>query len=236
MTCARTRNGALVLAVGALAARNIAGLARSDGAYVPVNVAMTAALVAWARRTGCTWHDLGLTPANARGALRLGGVAAAPVVAALALGAGHPATRGIFDDERVNTEAGLPELVSQTGLRIPVGTALYEEVAFRGVLLALLSRQLSVGAAVVVDSVLFGLWHVVPTIGNADANDVVGVARAALVAGSVVATAAGGAAFCWLRRRGRHVAAPALLHVAVNDTSYLLAWWIRSRQQRVHPS
>jgi membrane protease YdiL (CAAX protease family) len=227
-TISARRSAGLILTVAVLAVRNVAELVRSNGLYIPVNAATTAALVALARRDGCSWCDLGLAPRRSRSALRLGAVAAAPVAAALAVGAALPVTRRFFDDERVNADAGIGELFYQTGLRIPLGTVLFEEVAFRGVLLALLSRQLSFRAAVAVDGALFGLWHVVPTMANADANDIFGVARVALVAGSVLATAVGGVVFCWLRHRGRHVAAPMVLHLVVNDSSYLLAWWIRS--------
>ncbi|HEX2063708.1 MAG TPA: CPBP family glutamic-type intramembrane protease, partial [Acidimicrobiales bacterium] len=143
-------------------------------------------------------------------------------------GAALPTTRGLFDDERVPVDASGWERLYQTAVRIPVGTVLFEEVAFRAVLLALLRRRLSLAAAVAVDSALFGLWHIVPTLATARANDVVGLGRLGLVAGSVLATAVGGAVFCALRVRGRHVVAPALLHLGFNDAGYLLAWWVRS--------
>jgi membrane protease YdiL (CAAX protease family) len=219
---------ALVLTVALLAARNLVGLVRSDVGYVPVNAAMTAALLALARRSGCTWEELGFSRRQIRRGLRVGAVVAAPVVAMLALGAALPMTRRFYDDERVDLDGGISELVYQTGLRIPVGTVLFEEVAFRGVLLALLTRQLPARAALAADGALFGLWHIVPSLSNAEANAVFGFARVALVAGAVATTAAGGVALCWLRRRGRHVAAPMVLHLAVNDSSYLLAWWVRS--------
>jgi membrane protease YdiL (CAAX protease family) len=113
-------------------------------------------------------------------------------------------------------------------IRIPVGTVVFEELAFRAVLLALLCQRFSLKAAVALDGALFGLWHIVPTLGTATANGMEGLARLGLVAGSVVATATGGVLFCALRVRGRHVLAPAMLHVAFNDVGYVLAWWVRS--------
>ena len=44
--------------------------------------------------------------------------------------------------------------------RIPVGTAVFEEVAFRGVLPGLIARTTTEPAAVGLSSLLFGLWHV----------------------------------------------------------------------------
>jgi membrane protease YdiL (CAAX protease family) len=198
-----------------------------DPAYIPTNLAVGAVLVAVARRAGSSWDELGLDRRHVRPGLAVGAAAASAAVAGMVLAAALPATQGLFDDERVPAEASGGERLYQTALRIPVGTAVFEELAFRGVLLALLRRRLSLSAAVAVDSALFGLWHIVPTLATARANGIVGVGRVGLVIGSVAATAVGGAVFCALRLRGRHLVAPVLLHVAFNDTGYLLAWWLR---------
>jgi CAAX protease family protein len=214
--------------VALLAARNLAEVALPDAAYVPTNVAAGVALVALARRSGCSWDDLGLDRRHVGRGLAVGGAAAAAAVVAMLVGAATPATQGLFDDARVPADAGGWERLYQTVIRIPVGTVAFEEVAFRGVLLALLRQRLSTTAAVAVDSALFGLWHIVPTLATARANGIVGVGRIGLVAGSVVATAIGGVGFCALRARGRHLLAPAMLHLGFNDAGYLLAWWVRA--------
>ena len=219
--------GPLASVVALLAARNLAGVALPDPAYVPTNVALGAALVAVARRTGSSWDDLGLDRRRAGRALRVGGAVGAVAAAGMLAGAALPATRGLFDDARVAAAASGWERLYQTALRIPVGTAAFEELAFRGVLLALLCRRASTATAVVLNSALFGLWHIVPTLATARANGVVGLGRVGLVAGSVVVTAVGGALFCGLRLRGGHLLAPALVHVAFNDAGYLAAWWVR---------
>jgi membrane protease YdiL (CAAX protease family) len=213
--------------VALLAARNLAEMGLPDPAYVPTNVALGGALVALGRRGGASWDDLGLDRRHVRRGLLVGGVAAAVAVAGMLAAAALPPTRGLFDDERVPAEASGWERLYQTALRIPFGTAAFEELAFRGVLLAVLRQRLSLRAAVAVDSGLFGLWHIVPTLATARANGIVGMGRVGLVIGSVLLTAVGGAVFCGLRVRGRHVLAPAILHVAFNDTGYLLAWWAR---------
>ena len=191
-------------------------------------MALGAVLVVVARRAGSSWDDLGLARRHARRGLRAGAAVAGGVAGAMVAAAAVPTTRGLFDDERVAVDAGPGELLYQTLWRIPVGTVAFEELAFRGVLLAVLRRHLPTGAAVAVDSALFGLWHVVPTLGAARANDVVGLARVGLVAGSVVATALAGVVFCALRLRGGHLLAPAVLHLTFNDAGYGLAWWVRS--------
>jgi uncharacterized protein len=101
-------------------------------------------------------------------------------------------------------------------VRVPLGTALLEEVAFRGVLLGLLATLLGTRRAVVLSSLLFGLWHVRPAWGMAVANGAgLGVGLAS-VAGSVVVTAIAGLAFCWLRLRTGHLAAPLVTHAGMN--------------------
>src|SRR5918996_535540 len=81
-------------------------------------------------------------------------------------------------------------------------------VALRGVLYALLARRYGLRWAVAASSLLFGLWHVLPSLELRDANAVVGglfgsgpLGAAAAVAGAVAGTAAAGVAFCELRRR-----------------------------------
>jgi hypothetical protein len=103
------------------------------------------------------------------------------------LAAALPMTRGFFDDARVPANADGWERLYQTLIRIPVGTVVFEELAFRAVLLALLCQRFSLNVAVALDSALFGLWHIVPTLSTATANGIEGLARLGLVAGSVIA-------------------------------------------------
>lgn len=226
MTSAPGGTAAWVVAV--LGVRNVGEVVLPGGAYVPTNVAVGAVLLVVARRSGSSWEDLGLGGRHIRRGLRVGAVAGSAAVVAMLLTAALPVTRGFFDDARVPADAPGWERLYQTLIRIPVGTVAFEELAFRGVLLAVLCRRLPLTAAVAVNSALFGLWHIVPTLSTAAANEIDGLARVGLVAGSVLVTAVGGAVFCALRVRGRHVLAPAMLHVAFNDLGYLVSWWVRS--------
>src|SRR6185312_5074832 len=111
---------------------------------------------------------LGLSRDRLRtGALYAAG-AIAVVAAIYAVALLIPATRRGFLDSRyhVSTAAAL---VTSFG-RIPLGTILFEEVAFRGVLWALISRLSTPVSALVVTSGLFGLWHVLPSLHLASAN------------------------------------------------------------------
>ncbi len=221
------RSGGLVVAV--LGVRNVGEVLLPAVAYLPTNVVVGVLLLAMARRSGSSWEDLGLGGRHVRRGFRVGAVAGSGATVAMLLAAGIPMTRGFFNDVRVPADAPGWERLYQTVIRIPVGTVVFEELAFRGVLLAVLCRRLPLRAAVVVNSALFGLWHIVPTLSTATANRVEGLARVGLVAGSVLATAVGGVLFCALRVRSRHLLAPAMLHLALNDVGYLLAWWLQSR-------
>ncbi len=193
--------------------------------YVPVNLAAAAALVAGARGLGLSWHELGLERRTVPAGLRLGGVVALVVAAGLALALAVPALHALFDDARV-AGAGWGLVAYRALVRIPLGTALLEEVAFRGVLLAAWRRVAGTWPAVVGSSAVFGLWHVRPTLELLAAND---VAQGTLAAGSVVTaavalTAAAGVVFCWLRLRSGSLAAPLVAHAALNSLALVAAF------------
>jgi membrane protease YdiL (CAAX protease family) len=194
-------------------------------ADVPVNLAAAALLVVVARRAGVGWDLLGLERGRLGDGLRVGATAAVVVAGVVALGAALPALGPVFEDARY---AGLPagEVLYVVLVRIPLATALAEEVAFRGVLLGLLLRRWSRARAVLVTSAAFGLWHVAPALGTVDGSvagslgdDLLGATI--IVGGQVVLTAAAGVALAWLRLRSGHVLAPALAHWALNGSAVL---------------
>jgi uncharacterized protein len=215
-------------ATALLTVRNVAERWTPQWTYVPVSVTLSAALIGLGRATGSSWDDLGLGRAHLGRGLRLGAVVGVAAAAVIGLGAAIPFTRPFFDDERVAAGGDVATLLHEALLAIPIGTVVFEEVAFRGVLLALLARRLSMRGAVVVSSVLFGLWHIRPTLGAAEANDLGGLATTGVVLLAVVATTVAGGIFCALRLHSGHVVAPVLVHLAINDTSYVLAWLLRS--------
>jgi membrane protease YdiL (CAAX protease family) len=145
---------------------------------------------------------------------------------AVALAAALPATGRFFHDRRVSG-AGRGEAAYHLTVRIPLATALAEELLFRGVLLALFRQRRSPGAAVAWTSLLFGAWHVLPTIdhyqGNPASDLVADPARGRRLAvlATTLSTAVAGGAFAWLRLRSRSVLAPILAHAAINVSAYL---------------
>jgi uncharacterized protein len=224
----RGRPGALFLTgalAAALAAWNNVVVTRMPGyprSYVAVNAVATGVLLAAANRTGLSWAELGLARRRLPSGLRWGGGCAAVVVGGYAIALAVPALRPLLRDVRIAALDGAA-LAYQVLVRIPVGTVLWEEVAFRGVLLAALLRQLPPVPAVAASSAVFGVWHIRPTLGGLTANGLVdGPGRtAAVVALACSGTAAGGLLFTWLRVRSGSLAAPVLLHLATNSLGTL---------------
>jgi membrane protease YdiL (CAAX protease family) len=216
----------VVLAVIVLALHNVVGNEVLPAAtYVPVNIATGAALFGIALGAGCSLAGLGLARSTLPKGVAAGAVAALLVAVVLALAAAIPATRVLFEDRRVANVDGA-ELVYQAFVRIPVGTAAFEELAFRGVLLALLLRITSTVPAVMASSVLFGLWHVLPTLSALRVNELAAGtgARLGAVAGAVIATAVAGGLFCWLRLVTGSLVAPMIAHTATNSFAIVTAY------------
>jgi uncharacterized protein len=199
--------------------------------YVPLNSGATGAVLAAAVASGLTAADLGFGP----GSWRLGR-AGTGLVGAVAGGwlviAAVPATRPVLADQR---SAGLRgrRVAYQAAVRIPVGTVLWEEVAFRGVLQASLRRVLPPPAAIAVTSGVFGLWHIRPTWQALRTNGLADSRRQAIARVSAVCAGmtAAGALLSWLREDSGGLTAPIALHLATNSGAAIAAWAVRSRPQ-----
>jgi membrane protease YdiL (CAAX protease family) len=197
-------------------------------AYVPANLAAAGLALAAGRRARVPAADLGLDPGRAGRGLRVGLAAAVPVVAAVAAGAALPATRRWFRDERAAT-GGTGRALYHALVRIPLGTAVAEETIFRGALLGMLLQRHPTARAAAVSSVLFGCWHVLPTIDTLALNPLgerVGgdpARTGGAVVASVAVTAAAGLGFSWLRLRADSLVAPVVVHAVLNSSAFAAA-------------
>jgi membrane protease YdiL (CAAX protease family) len=195
-------------------------------ASLVVGPVCAAVLLGLARLAGLSWQELGLGPGTWRRGMKWAGAIIGIVAVVLAAGAALPATRDAFRDSRYHLDLGQALLTAF--VLIPIGTVLLEEVAFRGVLWGLLRRIGGTAVATGVSSALFGLWHILPSLGLATDNEAIGSAvgqgrsaQVIAVLGTVAFTAASGVVFCELRRRSGSLLAPAGLHWAVNGLSVL---------------
>lgn len=196
--------------------------------YVPWNVAVALALL-WAARREVSNEEMGFTQ-WASGA-RWGGVLLAGTTAVLLVGLALPAFSDMFDDNRVTDSVWA--WVYHAFLRIPLGTAFMEETAFRAVLPALFAVRWGVLRGCIAASVLFGFWHVLPSLGLNKANstfaDLFGdgtVGVIATIAFAVVSTMVAGLVWCWIRYRSGSILSTILGHVATNSVAYTIAFWV----------
>jgi uncharacterized protein len=192
-----------------------------------LSVAGAAALLIFARATGLTWAQLGLSRDRLRSGHRWAWAAVAVVAVIYVAGVLIPAVRPAFLDTRYHL--GLAEALVTAFVVIPLGTVILEEVAFRSVLWGMLSRHMNTWRVVAVSSMLFGLWHVLPALNFAAARDLVGHTLSAglstliVVLGTVGFTAVGGVVAAELRRRSGSLLASIGMHWATNGLGVLLA-------------
>jgi len=222
-----TPGAAYSTAVGILAVINLAGnLWLPSWSYVPVNLAAATLLLAVALRGGADAGHLGLRRDRLGRGLAAGFLIALGVAVLIAAAAALPATRGFFEDGRAG-DISVGGLLYQALLRIPLGTALFEEVAFRGVLLGLGLRLWTTRRATLASSLLFGLWHVLPALRAADQNSAVTEVNAVLVVPvAVVATVVAGLIFARVRLRSQHLVTVVLMHTATNSLAFTAAWLV----------
>lgn len=198
-------------------------------AYVPANLGAAAALLVVAfTALRLDRDDVGvarLSSGDALTGLAIGVVIAGPLLILARTRRGA----SLVADRRVSDLRG-PRLAYQTLVRVPLGTALLEEIAFRGVLFAAW-RDDGEAAAWAVSCAVFGLWHVVPAATmvrvNAPAASRATVTRA--IAGTVVLTAGAGAGLLWLRVETGSLAAPFAAHATVNSLATLAGAWAGRR-------
>ena len=195
--------------------------------FVALLLALLAVLVA-VRVGGCSTRDLGLDREQLGHGLRLGAAVAAVLGVVLAVGAALPATRDLFADRRVDQQS-VTLLLYHTLVRIPLGTAVAEETLFRGSLFGLLLERHAPGRAATLSSVLFGLWHVLPTLDTMRLNAAGAAVRddpartRVAVAASVAVTAVAGLGLSWLRFAGGSLVAPTVVHAALNSSAFAAA-------------
>jgi uncharacterized protein len=195
--------------------------------HLAVGLGLAACLLVIARANGLTAADLGLARSTWQSGLRWGAYAAALVAAAYALAYLAAPLREVLP----GGEGDVGRVALTTALiLVPLGTVLPEELAFRGLLLPLLGRRHGLRAAPLLSSALFGLWHVLASLGGGAAN----AAMAGLVGGNAAGTVArvvvtvlftslAGVVLCWLRLRSDSLLAPMLAHWTVNGLGVIVA-------------
>jgi uncharacterized protein len=120
------------------------------------------------------------------------------------------------------------DLARHIALFLPLGTALPEEIAFRGTLLGGLVGRYSVRAAVTVSALAFALWHLTVvwvTLGDTIIPVVLVIPAAA---GALVAVFAGGIALAGLRIATGTLASSIAAHWTFNAVLLIGLWTARA--------
>ena len=215
------------MAMAALGAYNvIQNLLVPARFYVPANAGVSLVLIGLARRQGCTWDDLGLNPTGWKKGLAAG-VAGAAITAAGALtSVRNPTTRPYLLDARARDQSRRDSWYRSL-VRFPFGTALFEEVAFRGVLYGMWRNAgASHRRAATASAVAFGAWHLIPSLDALSGHPLQQrlhsrTATVGVAAVGAMATGVSGLALTWLRRRSGSLLAPWLIHSTFNAAGYL---------------
>ncbi len=225
---ATPRPSPLLGTLGLLAALSLMNNVVAPGLYLLWACAGIVGLVLLARSDGLSRRDWGFGPVPRRAAVAAAGFAAVIALGVL-VGTQLPGIAEAYRDERVVGMTG-GQVAFAALVRVPVGTALLEEIAFRGVLLAMLARRYGLARGVVGSSAAFGVWHLLPALGLAAGNPALGavLGPGAVVSAMVGILAAGsvGAFLCLLRIRYDHLVVPLAVHATANGLAYLLAWLV----------
>ncbi|GIJ47898.1 hypothetical protein Val02_47840 [Virgisporangium aliadipatigenens] len=218
---------AVTTTVGLLAVVAVAGRTGPPGTALLLGPIASVGALCIGRVAGLDADDLGLGRRTWRTGAAWGVGCAAAVAACYAAAAAIPAVRPAFHDARYGLDPGAAARTAF--LVVPLGTVLFEEVAFRGVLWGLVHAAKGPGWATSVSSVLFGLWHVLPSLRlnrvNPAVAGLVGTGRAGqatAVAGAVAFTAVAGVVLCELRRRSGSLWAPFGAHWGTNGLGVLV--------------
>ncbi len=222
----------VIATVAVIAVRFLVKLRNNHGAkrHDPrVCLTATVVLLAIARLDGLSWASLGL----ARNTWHQGIYWSIGLFLAVALfyaiAASLPVTRRGFNDKRA-AEKGWLNVLYHSMIRIPFGTALLEETAFRGVLLAVVTDGWNLAAGITVSSILFGFWHVLPSLEFHDNHEAAGMlgngrrAQVRSVVFTVLGTGAAGVGFCLLRGYTDSLFPPIALHASLNGIGLAVSW------------
>lgn len=193
--------------------------------HIPFHLGVLGVALVIARTAGTTWTTMGLRRDRVRRGLVVGGTVIGIIAAVIAVGVALPFTRDLFRDETV-VDASVGWVLFQAFVRIPLATALYEEVLFRGIVFGMLIRRTKPLVAGIVTSVLFGLWHILPTLDTINTNPAGDAVEGPLALGlaivlTVLGTGLAGVGFLLVRLYANSTIAAVLAHIGTNSVAIL---------------
>lgn len=197
-------------------------------AFYPRAALLPLLAVVWAVRVqGFTLADLGITTRNLAASAAVGAAVAAFLALPAVLYFLFPigVSEGSIGYHR-NAHDSVGAFALWAFVRYPINAAVFEEVLFRGVLLALSLRAFGATRGMVFSAAAFAAWHVVvnhTTMSDSNVADSV-VFFAFAQVGALAALFVGGLILAALRRRFGSLAGPIVFHwlavVAMNATLF----------------
>lgn len=178
----------------------------------PSHLAMLACVLSWAAAERHSLRELGLgrrgIGRSAGWGLLFGALAAIAIHRFFTYRIVNPVTIRHPELERLSGR----RLVSLFGAQILVGAAVFEEVAFRGLLHAKLARLLGTRSALFVGSAIFTAWHIVITWYNVRRSNLPRRLFAPAYAAALLVVFGAGLLFGTLRQATGHLAGSIVAH------------------------
>ena len=111
-------------------------------------------------------------------------------------------------------------------IRIPIGTAFFEEMLFRGIFYGYLMKKFAQAKTIMISSLFFGFWHITPVyrVVSQDLQTTSPAHFLALFLLLVLGSIVGGILFAWVRYRTKNIAGCVLAHALINVLSLLGAY------------
>jgi membrane protease YdiL (CAAX protease family) len=205
---------------------------------MPFNLTVLGVALLLARARGTTWDAMGMSADRLRRGATVGNLIGIVIVGFFFAAVVFPATREAFRDDRI-IEGSIGLSLYHAQIRVPIGTAVHEEVVSRSIIFGMLARRTSPLVAALWSSLLFGLWHVLPALDAVETNpvgDAFGSTWEPVVA-AIVSTFLAGMVFVWIRLYSGSIIAPIIVHMATNSTAIIASAVVlhvleRSRRSR----
>jgi membrane protease YdiL (CAAX protease family) len=166
--------------------------------------------------------DIGLAKSSLKSGFKYGGLAMLAIAAVTFFI--FLIDKQAFKDPRYHHNLGTA--LYSVVILLPLKTVIFEELAFRGIGLALLYKiKANHWFASIVSSLAFGLWHVSSSVSINKYNLGGGliIPKPLVVLSAVIATSIAGLILCELRWRSKSLLAPIMAHWSVNAFAIILA-------------
>jgi membrane protease YdiL (CAAX protease family) len=131
--------------------------------------------------------------------------------------------RSLFKDSRYHHPIGTA--LYAVLLILPAKTILFEELAFRGIVPALINKVSNVKSAILYSSLIFGAWHLTTALGVKSDFTSHGFRIPSVVVLLIifVITSVAGYILCYLRYKSDSLVTPLILHWFINASAVILA-------------